>query len=214
MGMIALFIDLQDWPCLLAGGNEKILHQAQTLLEHGAKLSIWSKEFSSQFQQLAKQFPGQLSLVRGQLDGTMLTHILQSQLAPRFVFISTDDFDLDAELYKICETNFVPASVLGYHSRLAAATTIDRTALQVAVSVPAAMELEQVLARNLERAYPQDWHEGSLSYVQFRHSKEVEQMHLGVKEARLDELASALMECKGRYAAAEAKLERRGKTTL
>lgn len=209
MTKAAFFLDLTGWPCLVAGGNATSAERCKILLSAGAVVSCWSEDFHESFKQLKNHYRDQISLVRGNLDTSMLTHMLRSHTGPRLVVICTDKPDLNQSLFEVCEENFVPASLPGSDARLNFARRIDRGALNFSVSAEPAPELEEMLSRKFDREIPDDWSDGSTAYAKLRQSEGVKQMHPDLRDHQMRELASALIDCNGRYEAAKIRTERR-----
>ncbi|MDO5015444.1 MAG: NAD(P)-dependent oxidoreductase [Eubacteriales bacterium] len=209
MSKLAFFLDLTDWPCLVAGGSALCAERSRDLLEAGAILSCWSEDFSEGFNKLVANYRDQISLIRGRLDTTLLSHMLKSQQGPRLVVLATDEPELDLALWQVCEAHSVPACLPERPGRLDFGHTIDRGALRMAVSAETAPEVEEMLGRRMERELSRDWIEGSEAYAALRNSEAIKARHPDLRDPELRELAAALLDCNGRFAAARIRTERR-----
>ena len=52
MALLPILIDMEDMPCLVAGGGAVALHKAQKLLEHGADVTVVAPEICGEMAEL------------------------------------------------------------------------------------------------------------------------------------------------------------------
>lgn len=212
MSVLPFFIDCTDCPCLIIGGSEEAVTLAHRLLQAGARVTVWSVEMSGQFTDLQKQAVERLSLVRGDMTTELLTYLLSSQNKPRFLFLQSDL--IQPEWIEMIQSSGVFWNAIGRKSEFTLGTIVDRGDLQFGVSDGAAPELESIWTKRLERELPKDWREGSVAYTAYRRSEALQSRHPELRSYELAEMASALMECNGRFEAAKALAQKREERKL
>lgn len=208
MAKTAFFIDLEGWPCLVAGGCPEALDRTRILLDQGAWVAVWAQDFAEGFSNLANR-SNRLSIVRANLTPEMLEHLLKSHQPPRLVVLATGSGQRDHDLYMVCEALQVLASRVGRNSRLNFGHTIDREALTFGISSETAPELADLVTHRLERELGPDWSEASSGYAAVRQSEAMQKLHPELRAPQLHELAAAILDSDGNFKAAKLRAERK-----
>lgn len=209
MSKIAIFMEMEAWPCLLVGGGLDAYDRAQLLLRAGAVVSCWGATPIRDLVDLAKVYGERLALIRGKMSVEMLEHMLSSKRTPRLVVLAEENFEENKRLFQVCEQQQIPAAIAGCSARMDFGHTIERGALHLAVSAEAAPEPAEMLASRIDREVSEDWRQGSLDYASWRNSAEVQSRHPEILARDCHELAADLVISEGRFKAAKLRTERR-----
>ncbi len=121
------FLDLKEKQALLFGAGEVAFRKAKVLIQAGAKVSVISRDFSSDFIRLAKQ--KKIKLTRGSKIPKQLKNI-------SLIIAATSDSTFNKSIYKRCKKSGILVNVVDDpdHSTFIVPSVIRRGNLQVAIS--------------------------------------------------------------------------------
>lgn len=207
MSECAFFLELDSLPVIVTGGGEKALNKAGILVEAGAEVSCWSRDFIPEFANLQKLYPDKLGFVRGELTPELLLHLIHGPARPFCLVAASEDPEADLALSQICREEKIPCIREGRDTDSSLARRIDRGELSFAVAAKHLPELEELWHSRLERELPQEWLQGSAELLAYAESPEVQKLHPDFRERELHDISAAMLDCNGRFEAALAKYE-------
>lgn len=149
MQYLPLFVKLTDKPVLIVGGGSVALRKAGTLLSAGAKLSVISPEFATEF--LAWQAEGKAELLHGYFE----PHLLDGKL---LVIAATDNDDVNAAVYAAATARNMLVNTVDDQPKCGFIfpSIIDRSPILIAISsFGTAPVLARRLREKLETLLPQ-----------------------------------------------------------
>lgn len=144
------FLNLKGKKVFLVGGGAVALRKAKALIEAGAKITMLSREFSSDFRVFAKKHKIQMR------RGNALPELKNFSL----VIAATSDARLNQKAYERAKRAGIFVNVVDdpKHSTFIVPSTLKRGSLQIAVSTGGKSPLLAKLIRHsLERRFGSEW---------------------------------------------------------
>lgn len=107
MTAFPLFIELDNKPCLVIGAGGVALRKVRTLLEFGAAVTVWAKDFQKDFQILENE--GKIICCLKNLTCSSTDIDDFSTIINQYVMVvcATDDTDLNHRICEVCKLKHV-----------------------------------------------------------------------------------------------------------